>query len=251
MSYKIRLNVFEGPFDLLVYLIERAEMSIYDIQISVITRQYLDHIRLMEENDIAASSEFMVLAATLIDIKSKMLLPRIYEDGTEAEDPRKDLSKKLIEYVRYKKAAALLEEQREAARLKLRKPQEDLLLYTGEPDIYLRMEMEPFIQAFRDFIHRRVKNEELLRIKRGIERERLSLEKKVTFIEKLLLTAKKTKQKFLKFGDLLSKEKSRADHVVTLVALLDMANEGVLKIKQKSNFGDIEIRPVSERAGSD
>jgi len=250
MSYKIRLNVFEGPFDLLVYLIERAEMSIYDIQISLITRQYLDHIRMMEDNDIAASSEFMVLAATLIDIKSKMLLPRINVDGTESEDPRKDLSQKLVEYVKFKKAASALELQRETARLKLQKPQEDLLLYTGEPDIYLRMEMESFIQAFRGFIHRRVKGEELLRIKRNIERERLSLEKKVSFIESLVKTAIKAKQKFIKFGDLLSKEKTRADYVVTLVALLDLANGGALKIKQKSNFGDIEIRPVPEGTGN-
>jgi segregation and condensation protein A len=251
MSYKIRLNIFEGPFDLLVYLIERAEMSIYDIQISVITRQYLDHIRMMEENDVAGTSEFMVLAATLIDIKSKMLLPRINEDGTESEDPRKNLSQKLIEYVRFKKAAAALEEQRETARLKLQKPQEDLLLYTGEPDIYLRMEMEPFIQAFRSFIHRKVKGEELLRIKRNVERERLSFEKKVSFIDSLLKTARKAKQAFLKFSDLLSKEKSRADYVVTLVALLDMANTGALRIKQKSSFGEIEIKPGSERAGSE
>ena len=246
MSYKIRLNVFEGPFDLLVYLIERAEMSIYDIQISIITRQYLDHIRMMEESDVAASSEFMVLAATLIDIKSKMLLPRINEDGTESEDPRTDLSKKLIEYVRFKKAAAALESQREVAKLKLQKPQEDLLAFTGEPDIYLRMEMESFINAFKGFIHRRVKGEELLRFSRNIERERLSLEKKVSFIGKLMAAARKAKQKFLSFRDLLSKEPTRADRVVTLVALLDMASDGSLKVKQTSNFGEIEISPSAE-----
>ena len=244
MSYKIRLNIFEGPFDLLVYLIERAEMNIYDIQISVITRQYLDHIRLMEENNVADTSEFMVLAATLIDIKSKMLLPGIKEDGTEAEDPRIDLTRKLTEYVRFKKAAALLEEQRETARLKLQKPQEDLLLYTGEPDIYLRMEMESFISAFRDFIHKRVKEEELRRLSRNIERERLSLDRKVSFIEKALDAAKKAKQKLIRFRDLLSKEADKADRVVTLVALLDMANAGALKIRQKSSFGEIEIIPV-------
>jgi segregation and condensation protein A len=246
MSYKIRLNVFEGPFDLLVYLIERAEMSIYDIQISVITRQYLEHLRIMEENDVAASSEFMVLAATLIDIKSKMLLPRIREDGTEAEDPRTDLSQKLIEYVRFKKAAAVLEDLRAFSMLKLQKPQEDLLLYSGEPDIYLRMDMVSFIQAFQDFIHRKVKNEELQRLHRSIERERLSLEKKISFIDRLLSGARKAKQKILKFVDLLSSEPDRADRVVTLIALLDMANAGVLKIRQKASFGEIEVIPAEE-----
>ncbi|MDR3363732.1 MAG: segregation/condensation protein A [Clostridiales Family XIII bacterium] len=248
MSYKIRLNIFEGPFDLLVYLIERAEMNIYDIQISVITRQYLGHIRRMETSDVAVGSEFMVLAATLIEIKSKMLLPRFTEDGAPEEDPRTDLTKRLVEYVRFKKAAAALEAQREFARLKLEKPQEDLLPYTGEPDVYLRMDMESFIGAFKNFIHRRAKGEELMRLQRGIEYERVSLEKKVSLIEKLLAAARGAKQKVLKFAELLSGEPNRADKVVTLVALLDMAREGTLKVRQDVCFGEIEISP-GEDAG--
>jgi len=247
MSYKIRLNIFEGPFDLLVYLIERAEMNIYDIQIAVITRQYLDYLRLMEENDVAASSEFMVLAATLIEIKSKMLLPRLKEDGTEAEDPRTDLTIKLVEYVRFKKAAAALEGQREFARLKLEKPQEDLLQFTGEPDIYLHMDMESFIHAFKNFIHRRIKGEELRRIRRSIERERLSLERKVFFIEKVIAAARMAKQKILKFSDMLSGESDRPDRVVTLVALLNMTHEGAMKLRQEEPFGEIEILPESNK----
>ena len=246
MAYRIRLNTFEGPFDLLVYLIERADMSIYDIEISAITRQYLEHIRTMEENDIAVSSEFLVLAATLIEIKSKMLLPRIKEDGTETEDPRTDLSKKLALYVRFKKAAALLEDQRDFARLKLQKPQEDLLVFTGEPDIYLHMDMESFINAFKTFIHRRLKGEELERIRHNIERERLSFEKKVLLIEKLLAAARKAKQKIIKFRELLASEPDRADHVLTLVALLEMAGNGALKLKQQTCFGEIEVIPSKE-----
>jgi len=246
MAYKIRLNIFEGPFDLLVYLIERAEMSIYDIRISVITRQYLDYINMMEENDIAVSSEFIVLAATLIEIKSKMLLPHIREDGTEAEDPRTDLVKKLekeYEYKKFKKAAAAMEERREFARLKLAKPQEDLLLYTGEPDIYLKMDMESFFGAFKNFLYRKKKGEELQRIRSGIERERLSLERKVSFIEKLLTAARKVKTRILKFSDMLAAEPSRADRVVTLIALLNMTQDGALTLRQKKSFGEIEIIP--------
>jgi len=243
MSYKIRLNIFEGPFDLLVYLIERAEMNIYDIQISVITRQYLEYLRVMEENDVAASSEFMVLAATLIEIKSKMLLPRLKEDGTEIIDPRTELTKKLVEYVMFKKGAAALEERREFARLKLAKPQEDLLLYTGEPDIYLRMDMESFIGAFKNFIHRKIKGEELQRIRKSMERDRLSLERKVSFIEKLVAAARKAKNKILKFSEMLSGESDRADRVVTLIALLNMTQEGAFRLRQKKSFGEIEIIP--------
>ena len=89
MSYKVKINIFEGPFDLLVYLIENARMSIYDISVSEITTQYLDYIEEMKRTDVLMASEFMVLAATLIDIKSKMLLPRMVMDGDSGdyEDP--------------------------------------------------------------------------------------------------------------------------------------------------------------------
>lgn len=237
------MNTFEGPFDLLVYLIERAEMSIYDIRISEITAQYLAYIRRLEENDVAVSSEFMVLAATLIDIKSKMLLPRMTEEGAELEDPRTDLSKKLLEYVRFRKAASLLEEQREFAKLKLEKPQEDLLPYTGEPDVYLKMDMDSFIAAFRAFIHRKIKGEELVRMQRNIERERLSLENKIGFITGLLSSAKK---RVLHFAELLSKSADKEDKVVTLIAILNMARDGRLRAKQEANFADIEITEVED-----
>ena len=85
MSYRVKLNVFEGPFDLLVYLIEHAEMSIYDIQISEIVKQYMEHVKAMQNTDVNVSSEFMVLAAALLEIKSKMLLPRAVPEEGSAE----------------------------------------------------------------------------------------------------------------------------------------------------------------------
>ena len=117
MSYKVKLQSFEGPFDLLVYLIENAEMSIYDIEISKITGQYLEYIRAMEEMDINVSTEFMVLASSLIEIKSKMILPRISEigDGVVDEDPRAELVSRILEYKRFKRAAEVLEEREEYA----------------------------------------------------------------------------------------------------------------------------------------
>ena len=101
--YKVKLKSFEGPFDLLVYLIENAEMSIYDIKISEITNQYLAYLKEMEERDVALASEFMVLASSLIEIKSKMILPRATEDGQEivGEDPRTELVARLLEYKRF------------------------------------------------------------------------------------------------------------------------------------------------------
>ena len=98
MSYKVRLAMFEGPFDLLVYLIENAQMSIYDIQISEITGQYLEYIRSMQKHNINISTEFMVLAAELVEIKSKMMLPRVEEqnEAMELEDPRSQLASRLL-----------------------------------------------------------------------------------------------------------------------------------------------------------
>ena len=107
MSYKVSLPLFEGPFDLLVYLIENARMSIYDIQVSEITEQYLAYIRGMEEMDLNVAAEFMVLAATLIDIKSRMILPRSTEEDVLGEDvdPRSELVERLLEYKRFKELA--------------------------------------------------------------------------------------------------------------------------------------------------
>ena len=238
MSYKVKLNIFEGPFDLLVYLIENAEMSIYDIKVSEITAQYLRHIELMREQDVMVGADFLVLAATLIELKTKMLLPRIRIDGEVEEDPRTDLTLKLVEYTRYKKLAASLEEQMDSAALKLFRPQEDLTIFTGEPDEYLRMDMEHFILAFRAFIFKRQKSEELRRIRDRIEEEKMTVERKKGIISGLLKKAKKSK---LRFRELLESPDSRYDKVVTLVSLLEMARAGLLKLKQKDSFSEIEI----------
>ena len=113
--YKVKLQSFEGPFDLLVYLIENAEMSIYDIRISEITTQYLDYIRQMEEQEISIAQEFMVLAASLIEIKSRMILPRAFEEGEDVveEDPRKELVQRIIEYKKFKEISGYLKDQEE------------------------------------------------------------------------------------------------------------------------------------------
>ena len=126
--YKVKLQSFEGPFDLLVYLIENAEMSIYDIKISEITTQYLAYIKAMEERDVALAAEFMVLASSLIEIKSKMILPRMTEDGQALveEDPRTELVARLVEYKQFKEIAEMLEQREEHSFNIFEKPQEDI-----------------------------------------------------------------------------------------------------------------------------
>ena len=125
MSYRVKLNIFEGPFDLLVYLIEHARMSIYDIRVSEITTQYMAYIEQMQEADINPASEFMVLAAELLELKSKMLLPRkpVEEDsGAGYEDPRTELVEKLKEYKKYKAVSEMLRQRHSLAAASIEKP---------------------------------------------------------------------------------------------------------------------------------
>lgn len=238
MSYKVKLNLFEGPFDLLVYLIETAEMSIYDIKVSEITEQYLKSIEEMKEHDVVVGAEFLVLAATLIELKSKMLLPRINPDGEEEEDPRTGLVEKLVEYTRFKKLAGLLEEQREYAQRIHEKPQEDLTPYTDEPDEYLKMDMDHFITAFNQFIYRKRKDAELKERYEMIERDKETVESKINFIKRCF---DGVKNKVVKFKDLLKDSTSKYDKIVTFVSILEMAKTKTVKVSQAGNFKDIEV----------
>ncbi len=183
MTYKVKLDVFEGPFDLLVYLIETAEMSIYDIRIAEITEKYLDALREMEKQDVAVTGEFMVLAATLIEIKSRMLLPNASPDGEEAEDPRSELVQKLLEYKKAKAEAALLSEQEEYARRIYKKPQEDLSVYTKEPDEVLNLDLPAFVKAFELFLQKKKRIEEMHTRYVRVERERMTLETRIEQIK--------------------------------------------------------------------
>jgi segregation and condensation protein A len=241
MAYKVKLNIFEGPFDLLVYLIENAEMSIYDIRISEITAQYLKHIRLMEEQDVMVGADFLVLAATLIEIKSKMLLPRITPEGKELPDPRADLAQRLIEYTHYKRRAAALEQLMDRAALKHAKPREDLAPWTGEPDEYLNMDMDQFMAAFKAFIYKRQKNEEIMRMQERIERDKVSVQAKKSFIERVLGAARGG---IARFRELLAPGADKYDKVVTFVSLLEMAKGGTVNVRQEGNFREILVERI-------
>ena len=126
--YKVRIDKFEGPFDLLVYLIQNAKMDIYDIRVAEITEQYIAYLKEMGELNVEVSSEFIVLAAVLIRLKSRMLLPRVNEIGEIVidEDPRMELASRLAEYVRTKKIAEMLQERMEANECVHEKPAEDM-----------------------------------------------------------------------------------------------------------------------------
>lgn len=246
MAYKVKLDIFEGPFDLLVYLIENAEMSIYDIKVSEITKQYVAYIDRIQKTDVVLAGEFMVLAASLIEIKSKMLLPRIKIDGDDeiAEDPRSELVEKLLEYKKYKKAAALLEAQ-EAYAMQIRtKPQEDLDCYQKGVDYSLNLDLVQFVKAFSLFLQKQKRMEDVRKHYAKAERQKLTMETRVAQLKALLFGRKR-----VRFAELLDQGNSRFQVVITFLSMLELIRQKAIVVNQNVNFGEITISPKEDEQG--
>lgn len=243
MAYKVKIDIFEGPFDLLVYLIENAEMSIYDIQVAEITSQYLAYVEQMQEADVTVATEFMVLAAALIEIKSKMLLPRStpIEEGVVEEDPRTELVEKILEYKKFKAAAELLETHENEKTLCFEKPKEDLEQYTNEADEYLTLDIKQFVSAFNLFLRKKQRIEEVRKHYTRVERQKQSIEMKVEHIVNFF---KNHGFRKLFFKELLNKESDKYDVVLTFTSMLQMIREKLIRVEQQSAFGEMEIEMV-------
>ncbi|MDR1573238.1 MAG: segregation/condensation protein A [Clostridiales Family XIII bacterium] len=248
MSYKVKINNFEGPFDLLCYLIESAEMNIYDIQVSQITNQYLAYIERLRLCDPALGGEFMVLAASLIELKSKMLLPRAGPAGADGEDdPRSELVMKLLAYRKFKAAAAFLREREDLAGFLFEKPAEDLQAYTNEPDEYLHMDPVRFAQAFRLFLGKKQRMDEMRSLYERAERQRETTEMRMAFI-KGLFSRKNTGK--LGFRELLKAKGDRFEMVLTFMALLEMIRNRSVKARQNGGFAEITVELYEKEAAS-
>lgn len=236
MRYKVRLDIFEGPFDLLVYLIENAKMSIYDIKLSQITGQYIEYMEDMRGLDVALSGEFIALAATLIEIKSRMLLPwtETSDDGGVPGDPRKELVIRLLEYKRYKQAARFLEEREEVSRCIFTKPKDDISIYTKEPDVYLCLDSNRFVKAFNLFLHNQKKVSEVKQQYAGDRHKRMSIEERILQVKEILRKAGR-----LRFRELISDKRDRHSVILTFLSLLELARQKRIKLKQNVNFGEI------------
>lgn len=242
MSYKVRLAMFEGPFDLLVYLIENAQMSIYDIQISEITGQYLEYIRSMQKHNINISTEFMVLAAELVEIKSKMMLPGVEKENEamELEDPRNQLASRLLAYKECKKQSEMLAVRQDIMMGIFEKPQEDISMYLENPDEYLSLEIGAFAKAFNAFLQRKQRLEETRRHYSDIERDKVTTEDRMNFIRKRFTKAFGSGMEELNFNELVTK-KDRYDAAISFVSVLQMMREGYLDASQHDNYGEILV----------
>lgn len=243
MAIQVKLEVFEGPLDLLLHLIDKNKIDIYDIPITLITEQYLDYIRQMETEDMNVMSEFLVMAATLLDIKCKMLLPaEVGEDGEE-EDPRMELVQKLLEYKIYKYMSYELKDLHSSAEkafyrephlpkeVAQYKPPVDYGELIGEATLVKLNEM------FRFMLKRQEEKIDPVRSGFGkIEKDEIDLDKKQAYLRNYLL-----KHRYCSFRELLEKQSSKMEIIVTFLLVLEMMKIGKIVIEQENLFGDIKI----------
>ena len=245
MIYKVRLQAFEGPFDLLVYLIEQNRMSIYDIKVSEITSQYVGYIREAQERNIEVAQEFMVWAAELIEIKSRMLLPQadVQQGDEPMEDPRSQLVARILEYKQFKEMAAFLAEQEEITSHVHAKPAEDLSPYIGETEELLKGDMDQFAKAFIAFIHKKQRIDEMHRTYERVERARMSMENRI-----MQMTEYFKVRRTMKFSEMIKDDDSPFNRVITFTALLELLKQRSVTAEQKKRFGDITIKRAEEGA---
>ncbi len=243
MGLSVRLTVFEGPLDLLLYLIEKNKIDIYDIPIVVITEQYLDYIRQMETEDMNVMSEFLVMAATLLDIKCRMLLPVEVNEEGEEEDPRAELVQKLLEYKMYKyMALELRDRQVDAAKTWYKKPMlpkevADYRYPIDYGELVGDVTLAKLHEIFKSVMRRQEDKIDPIRSQFGkIEKDEINLEEKQSYIEAYV----KNHRRFL-FRSLLERQGSKMEVIVTFMAVLEMMKQGVISIEQEDTFADIII----------
>ncbi|WP_312431475.1 segregation and condensation protein A [Lacrimispora sp.] len=256
MGISYKLDNFEGPLDLLLHLIEKNKVNIYDIPIATITEQYLDFVNHMETEDLNIVSEFLVMAATLIDIKARMLLPRETNEEGEEEDPRAELVARLLEYKYYKYMSLELKDREVGAeRLLYKSPSIPPEVAKYEPPVDLDKLLDGLTLAklqeiFRAVTKRKSDRVDPIRSQFGnIRRESISLEDKI----KSVMDYAREHRKF-SFRGLLEQQPDRTMVVVTFLALLELMKIGKIRLTQEHLFDDMFIEtlePEGEDGGLD
>ena len=240
MTYQIKLKAFEGPFDLLMHLIKENEVDIYDIPIAQITAQYLAYLKAMEEMDLEITSGFLVMAATLLAIKAKMLLPPavILDEDGEIVDAREDLVRDILEYMRYKEAAVSLQQKRQDEKLHFFRPNEEELylnLFSDENPLEGKT-LADLSLAFSKVLAKAAKAETVI----NIERDRITVQDKLRDLQELL----KKNPNGVAFSQAFDGCAGRVELIVTFLALLELARRAKLRIFQNSFFGEIRFYPA-------
>ena len=225
-SYRVKIDAFEGPLDLLLYLIRKEEVSIYDIPIARITEQYLDHLRAMQELDIGIAGDFLMMAATLIHIKSQMLLPRdpLTPEG-ELEDPRAELVNQLLEHQKFKAAASVLHQRGliEAGTFTRG------LIESDQHNPEIAATVFHLFEVFREVLNRQRAITEI-----EIAREEMTMAEKLREIQELVGERGELSARFL-----FEQARSRRELVLIFLAVLELVKELAIRLIQPETFGDI------------
>ncbi len=247
MEMTFKLEVFEGPLDLLLHLIDINKIDIYDIPISLITDQYMAYIHQMQIEDMDVTSDFLVMAATLLRIKSKMLLPvETVEAEETGEDPRLELVNRLLEYKTYKYIAQELKDRAFLAAQTVYKPTTipPDMVYTEPPvdldELVGDMNLEKLHRIFQSVMKRQFDKIDPIRSKYGrIEQEPVKLSDKMSSIRKTVAERKKP----VSFRGLLNAQSTKEEVIVTFLAILELMKDGSVRIVQEHLFDDIMISP--------
>ena len=240
-DYAIKLDIFEGPLDLLLYLIKKNQIDIYNIPIALITRQYLDYLNFIKSLNLDLAGEYLVMASTLIHIKSRLLLPVPEEPSPEEleDDPRAELVRQLLEHQAFQEAAALLTQrpllERDVFKRSAALPEEKRPSSTEEEEL-AEVSIFELIEAFHQIVSR-LDQKELLEI----DLEKLSLSDIINDVMERL-----TREKSLTFDELLGEKREKRRVVYTFLALLELIKLKMIKAYQTAAFGVIRIFPAVE-----
>jgi segregation and condensation protein A len=235
-AYRVKLDSFEGPLDLLLHLIRKSEVNIYDIPIALITEQYLGYIKLMEEMNLDVAGEFLVMAATLIHIKSRTLLPRpdpTQDDTDPEEDPREALVRRLLEHEKYKAAADMLHDRETLRGAQFGRPDASVAAAAGEAfEPELEVDLFSLLAAFRGVLERASRRPPMV-----LPPDQISIEDRIR-----QLLARLSETEACGFEDLfMDGDGSRAFMIVTFLALLEMIRLKLIRVSQAGSFGAIRV----------
>lgn len=244
MELNVKLQVFEGPLDLLLHLLEKNKVNIYDIPIVEITSQYMEYIEEMKRQDLNVMSEFLVMAATLINIKSKMLLPKDPKQEEEEEDPRAELVQQLLEYKMYKcMAFELKDRQIDAEKIMYKAPTipKEVMAYEEPVDLQELMSdvtLARLNEIYKSIMKKQADKIDPVRSKFGkIEKEEVSLEDKMVYLEEYAMN-----HEHFSFRNLLEAQAGKIEIIVTFLAILELMKTGKIIISQEYIFDDIKIK---------
>ena len=212
MDYTLKINDFEGPLDLLLHLIKEAKMSVFDFSVEEIIKSYLDYINKMQEINLTIASSYLVMASELIEIKSKMLLPRQPEEEDE-EDPKENLINRLVEYQKYKELTSDFNEYKQ-----------------DKIELVSDVSVDDLIDAFKKFLERQKDN---IVLETKVTKKGISIEQRRAEIKNIIF--KRRKVNFFELFDVLTREYL----VVTFLAILEMTRKREINIKQENNFDEI------------